>query len=267
MALKFYKMLRCYLSSSAGVKLWLVIICVIPFLGCASSPPGANQHPPRPVLETKDSISIAVLPIMDKTNSNGMATLFRDAFYSQLSVRRYRDVELHLIDRTLAAQKLSEPDLLYTQPKKDLGRMLNSDLLIFGEITTNQKLFFGVYSQMAVGATITIWDAQSGHMLWADRHIVRLHEGGVPLSLLEIPFLSFRSGYNLREKVKMRAVDELSRYLTGRIPDVASALFTSQVSKNPPVDETEIKNPEKSTRQNPQSEQMGEPIKIIPPTF
>jgi len=243
------------------------MICFLPLLGCASSPPVANQQLPCPVFENSDSISIAVLPFLDKTGSEDMAKLVRDAFYCQLSVRRYRDIELHVVDRILEAHNLSDPDVLYNLPIKELTRILDSDALVLGNITTYQKLFFGVYSQMAVGATITIWDTRSGQMVWSDQHIVRLHEGGVPFSLIEIPFISFRSGYNLRERVKMRAVDELSRYLIGRIPDPASAQFTSQVPGSHPRDETEIKNSEITTHQKAPLEGMGERSDNIPPIF
>ncbi len=248
-ALNSYKIFVNKLFSRFKVKLWLMMICFLPLLGCASSPPGVNQELPCPVFENSDSISMAVLPFMDKTGTNGMAKIVRDAFYRHLSVRRYRDIELHVVDRILEAHDLSDPDVLYNLPIKELGRLLDSDALVLGEITIYQKVFLGVYSQMAVGATITIWDTRSGQIVWFDRHVARFHEGGIPFSLIEIPFISFRSGYNLRERVKMRTVDELSRYLIGRIPDTASALNTSQVAESCPTDETGITNSEITARQ------------------
>ena len=233
------------------------MICFLPFIGCATSPPPANPELPCPVFENSESISMAVLPFMDKTGANGLAKIVRGAFYCQLSVRRYRDIELHVVDRILEAHDLSDPDVLFKLPIKELGRLLNADTLVFGEITSYQKLFLGVYSQMAVGATITIWDSRSGQIVWSDRHIARLHEGGIPFSLIELPFISFRSGYNLRERIKMRTVDELSRYLTGRIPDPASPLYTSQVTESCPKDETGIANSETTAYPQALSEDAG----------
>jgi hypothetical protein len=254
-------------SSHFKVKLWLVMSFFLPLLGCASSLPVANRELPCPVFEDSDSISIAVLPFMDKTGTTGMAKMVRNAFYCQLSMRRYRDIELHVVDRILEAHDLSDPDTLYNLPIKELGRILDSEALVLGEITTYQKLFLGVYSQMAVGATISIWDTRSGEMVWSDRHIARIHEGGIPFSLIELPFISFRSGYNLRERIKMRTVDELSRYLTGRIPDPASALYTSQVTQNCPTDEIGITKSETTARQQALSEEIGGQNDTIPPMF
>ena len=266
--LNAFKIFLNKLSSRSKVKLWLMVICFLPFLGCAASPPLANQQPPCPVFPDLDSISMAVLPFMDKTGTNGMAKMVRNAFYCHLSVRRYRDIELHVVDRILEAHDLSNPDVFYNLPIKELGRILDSDALVLGEITTYQKLFFGFYSQIAVGATISIWDTRSGRIVWSDRYIARLHEGGVPFSLLEIPLISFRSGYNLRERVIVRTVDELSRHLTGRIPDPDNALYnTSQVSENCPIEETENTNSEITASQKNLPEEIGQQNDIIPPSF
>jgi hypothetical protein len=265
--LNSYKIFVNKLSLCSKAKLWLVIICFLPLFGCAASSPVANQELPCLVFPNPDSISMAVLPFMDKTGTNGMAKMIRDAFYGHLSVRRYRDIELHVVDSILEARDLSDPEVLYNLPIKELGRILDSDALVVGEITTYQKLFLGVYSQMAVGATITIWDSRSGQIVWSDRYVARLHEGGIPFSLFEIPLISFRSGYNLREKVKMRTVDELSRYLTGRIPEPASALYTSQVAESCPRDETGITNLEITARQQALSEEVDGQNSTIPPMF
>jgi hypothetical protein len=210
---------------------------------------------------------MAVLPFVDKTGTHGMAKMVRDAFYCHLSVRQYRDIELHVVDRILEAHDLLEPDVLYNLPVKELGRLLDSDALVLGEITTYQKLFLGLYSQMAVGVTITIWDTRSGQIVWSDRHIARFHEGGIPFSLIEIPFISFRSGYNLRERVKMRTVDELSRYLAGRIPDPASAMNTRQLVESCPKDETGNANSEITARQQALSEEIDGQTETSPPLF
>jgi hypothetical protein len=200
---------------------------------------------------------MAVLPFSDRTGSNGIAELVRDAIYCHLSVRRFRDIELHVVDSVLEQHGLPDPDSLTQLQIKELGELLGTDALVLGEINTYQKLFLGVYSQMAVGATITIWDTRSGQLVWSDQHIARFHEGGIPFSLIELPFISFRSGYNLRERVKMRTVDELSRYLTDRIPDATSSPYPSQVFKNCPKDETVITNSEVTAHQQAPSEKNG----------
>ena len=103
-------------------------------------------------------------------------------------------------------------------PLKKLGRILGCDAVIFGEVIEFDRIFAGIYSQMAVGLSISMWDTRTGREIWVDEHIERHHEGGIPLALTDIPMITFRSGMVLRENAKIKAVDELSRLLTRRIP-------------------------------------------------
>ena len=214
-------------------KQLLMLIGFFSLIGCATTPPSFNQEVVRATFESYEPLSLAVLPFMDNTDSKGLANLVRRAFYGHLSVQPYRDIELHLIDQKLSEHNLTDPKVLYTMPITELGRMLECDAVVLGEITIYQKLFFGVYSQLAVGAAISIWDTRSGQMIWHDRHVARFHDGGIPFSLLEIPFLSFRSGWNLRERVTIRTVDDLTHHLVNRIPSHDVIHYTGKVQETP----------------------------------
>jgi hypothetical protein len=161
---------------------------------------------------------VAVLPFEDQTDTEGLAGLVRESFYSHLSVRPFRDVELEEVDRRLRDREISLQGGLSPQTARLLGEILDCDAVIWGEVTRFRRIFAGIYSQMAVGARVEIWDTRSGRRVWTDDHVVRYHEGGIPLNPLDIPLLSLRSGGNLRPVVKVRAVDELARYLARRVP-------------------------------------------------
>ena len=210
-------------------KQLLLFIGLFSLIGCATTSNTFHQGWSMAALERNESLTVAVLPFMDNTDSDGLADLVRRSFYGHLSVRPYRDIELHLVDQKLSEHNLTDLKLLYTMPVTELGRVLECDAVILGEITIYQKLFFGVYSQLAVGATISIWDTRSGQLIWTDQHVSRFHDGGIPFSLLEIPFLSFRSGWNLRNKVTIRTVDDLSYYLVEQIPKPATIHYTGKV--------------------------------------
>ncbi|MGD2271651.1 MAG: DUF799 family lipoprotein [Desulfobacterales bacterium] len=231
-------------SSPPTAGRWFFILCLSILMGCASTPSDPSPESPCPVIVNTNLTSIAILPFVNKTRDEEIAKLVRDAFYCHLSVRRYRDIEMHVVDRILEAHNLTDLDVLYRTPVKELGRLLDCDAVVFGEITNYQKLFLGVYSQMAVGATISVWDTRSNRMVWSDQHTARFHEGGVPFSLVEIPFISVRSGLNLRDRVKMRTLDELSRYLTARMPSPADSRYTSKIPGRVPVGDTRDTFPE-----------------------
>lgn len=173
----------------------------------------ARKNPPR---------QVAVLPFADSTQTNGLADLVRAAFYSHLSVLPFNDLELYQVDARLKDHDLSTADRIAQTPVKDLGLILGVDAVVFGEVTEFDRVFAGFYSQLSVGAAITIYDTRSGQRLWADSHVSRFHEGGLPFSIISIPLITMRSGLNLRETVKLRAVDELCRELINRIPSSKS---------------------------------------------
>ncbi len=168
----------------------------------------ANGNPPR---------TVAVLPFMNRTDTEGFGELFRVSFYSHFCARPYQDVELHLVDMRLGEKGLGPEDMDEASPE-ELGRLLGCDAVIYGEATEFSRIFAGVYSQLSVGGGITAKDARNGRLLWTDHWVTRFHEGGVPMKIWDIPLISLRSGYALRETIKIRAVDELSRALVNRIP-------------------------------------------------
>ncbi len=218
------------------VRPLLVVIGLFSLIGCVTAPNRLDQELSMAAEQSYKSFSVAVLPFVDKTDSNGLANLVRYSFYGHLSVRPYRDIELHLIDRKLSEYNLTNLKTLSSKNVSELGRLLECDALILGEITTYQKVFLGIYSQVAVGATISIWDTRSGQVIWQDQHVARFHDGGIPFSLVEIPFISFRSGWNLRERVKIRTVDDLSRHLASRIPGPDIILYMSKLTKPAIID-------------------------------
>ncbi|UCF92105.1 MAG: DUF799 family lipoprotein [Desulfobacterales bacterium] len=197
----------------------LIALSLSALAGCVSAPPpNLNQELAFAVQNLEYPRSLAVLPFANKTEAEGIEDFVRATFYSHLSVHPYRDVELYVVDQKLQAYDLRDDKKLRRMPARELGRLLDCEAVVFGEITEFRREFAGIYSQLAVGASIQIWDTRSGRKIWSDEYVARRHEGGIPLALTDLPILTIRSGLNLRETEKVRAVDELTRYLTSRIP-------------------------------------------------
>jgi hypothetical protein len=162
--------------------------------------------------------SIAILPFGNQTESEGINEFVRTTFYSHLSAKPYKDIELHEVDRKLKVHNLTNHDQFTQKSVRRLGRILGCDAIVMGEVTEYQRVYAGIYSQMAVGASIAVWDTRSGKQIWSDEHTTRHHEGGIPLALTDIAMIGIRSGLNLTESEKVKTVDELSRYLSSRVP-------------------------------------------------
>jgi hypothetical protein len=200
---------------------WMVfLICLMILCSCGSQHPFVKDNDAsndKAILRNPPK-SIAILPFGNKTEVEGIDEFVRTTVYSHLTPHPYKDIELHEVDRKLKRYHLMNYAKLCQVPAKRLGRILRCDAVVIGEVTEFQRVYAGVYSQMAVGASITIWETRSGKKLWSDHHVTRHHEGGVPLAITDLAMISIRSGLNLRDSEKVKTVDELSRHLISRVP-------------------------------------------------
>lgn len=200
-------------------KIVLTVAGILFLAGCAFSKPTVSSRPlPVAVANGDFPLSVAVLPFMNFTDTEGIAEMVRVNFYSHVSALPYRDIELDAVDARLRQFGLADREAIAKTPVKKLGRLLGCDAVIFGSVFEFGRMFAGLYSTMSVGASIHVWDTRTGRKIWSERHIARDHEGGVPLTLLDIPMITLRTGFNLRNATKIKAVDELTRELAANLP-------------------------------------------------
>jgi hypothetical protein len=220
-------------------RVWLTILVAVSVLllagGCMSRRQVVYQEMDSPNGVSRPR-SIAILPFHNATDTPGLGQMVRQSLYDHLSHRRFKDVELTVVDQALNDPGGIPVDPLTPDVLRNLGERLGCDAVVTGRVTELERLFMGVYSQLSVGADITIHDTHDGRRLWSDSHVARLHDGGLPLTPLGLPLSGVRSGWNLRDSQIIRAVDELTRALADRIPEpdtpmaVASAVrFELQV--------------------------------------
>jgi len=207
--------------SGRGKGIWIaVVISLIVLCGCGAKLPfikDSDENAQRVILRNPPK-SIAILPFGNQTDSEDISKIVRTTLYSHMSVHPYKDIELHEVDRKLRRYDLMAYEKFRGVSAKRLGRILRCDAVVVGEVTEFQKFYAGIYSQMAVGASITVWDTRTGKKIWSDEHVTRNHEGGIPLAITDLAMIGIRSGMNLTESEKIATVDELSRHLIGRVP-------------------------------------------------
>lgn len=193
--------------------------------GCAREPVRAANalHPNR---QGDYPRSVAVLPFTDLTGTPGLAESMRVEFYAHMSILPFEDVELHVIDEALRRQRLDRPEAISRTPVKALGRILGCDAVILGNVYEFQRIFAGFYSSMNIGLSLQVWDTRTAEVVWSDRYTARIHDGGLPLTFFDVPMITLRSGLNLRDTVKLHAIDEACRYLVHRIPTPTSVVST-----------------------------------------
>ena len=190
---------------------------------------------------------IAVLPF--ETSSDGkpdsqnitlsQTQSIRRAFYAHISPHGTRDVEIPRVDFLLS--KLSR-----TQ-QKDLGligRTLDCDTLVFGQVFEHGSSYLGLYSRVAVGARLKMIRARDGAMLWEGEHVAASHGGDIPFSPIGIAAGLINAAMNLQEEILLEVIDALARRLVSTIPDSRVAVLEEPLS--PP--EVVIRKPSKDAK-------------------
>jgi hypothetical protein len=247
-----------------GKRIWIAVVISFIFLcGCGAKLPFIKDSDAeaQKVIHRNPPKSIAILPFGNQTDSEDIDEIVRTTLYSHLSAQPYKDIELYEVDRKLKRFNLNAYEKLSHVSAKRLGRILRCDAVVVGEVTEFQKVYAGLYSQMAVGASITVWDTRTGKKIWSDEHVTRSHEGGIPLAITDLAMIGIRSGMNLTESEKIKTVDELSRHFTSHIPipDLNSNRKGSKLvslkrltkTKNQISDSPELENLGKQTKRRP----------------
>ena len=151
--------------SGRGKGRWIaVVISLIVLCGCGAKLPFVkdSDDTAQQVILRNPPKSIAILPFGNQTDSEDIDEIVRTTFYSHLSAQPYQDIELYEVDRKLRRYNLMEYEKLSDVSAKRLGRILHCDAVVVGEVTEFQRVYAGIYSQMAVGASITVWDTRTG---------------------------------------------------------------------------------------------------------
>jgi Flp pilus assembly protein TadD len=115
---------------------------------------------------------------------------------------------------------------------KNVSAATGCDTLMSGEITDRQTRFWGVYSEVKIGANITITRVSTGSVIWRGKHTAVVRDGGLPINPISIIGGSISAGMNLRDEQVIRTTNDLARRLVTAIPhlrfrDKDSDLFAS----------------------------------------
>ncbi|MGE0820641.1 MAG: SPOR domain-containing protein [Candidatus Binatia bacterium] len=185
---------------------------------------------------------VCVLPFIDRTDTPGLADQVRRSFAGQLSVKHFIDVELYRIDDQLEAVGPDWRNLTVQQ----LGRTLGCEALIYGEVTKASRLYLALYSQLTLEGNIQMVETEAGQTLVHDAYATKFRSAGVPLSPLSIVPDAVKNLSNLSDEQMTRAVDDLSRHLAMRIPDLPDleSPQPAQFAQTPPPSSASAPIPE-----------------------
>ncbi|MGE4296905.1 MAG: GNA1162 family protein [Desulfovibrionaceae bacterium] len=146
--------------------------------------------------------------------------ILRRAFYNQLASLRFRDLELADVDARLArsgaGNATTAASLLANDPAR-LRRILGVDAVVTAEVTHFDRLYFGIFSQVAVGCRVTMTDLASGEVVWRAEQVSRGAGGGPSISPFGLAMSALQSIWNMREVQLLRETDEIFREMVSTL--------------------------------------------------
>ena len=179
--------------------------------------------------------SIAVAPFELALNNSlsinfedeNPADIVRRGLYNHISSLPFQDLELYEIDKRLHNAGIDTPEKIYTllqkNPKK-LKSILGVDALVTGQVTHFDRVFVGIFSQIAVGCEVKMWDLNTGKLLWRAKHVSRAAGGGISLTPIGLALDGLAALWNMRGAAMLEQTDNLFREIVSTIELPRSAL-------------------------------------------
>lgn len=188
-----------------------------------------------PYFKKHKPASVAVLPFQYPqkkhfqidAEASDPVNIVRRGMYNHVASLPFKDLEIYDIDRRLKNAGLNDirdvEALIRNDPKK-LRSILGVDAVVSGTVTHFDRIFAGIYSQVAVGCEVNMWDLKKGQLLWHARHVSRAHAGGISLSPIGLAMATVAALWNLRETELLSQTDALFREIVSTMEVPASAL-------------------------------------------
>ena len=140
--------------------------------------------------------------------------LVRNALYGHLAPRKYKDVELALVDEYLyGPSKISD--------SRELLSSLECDALLRAKITKFTNEFYVTYSVTKVGLSVDLINAKK-EVIWSVSKEARSDAGAIPLSPFGLASGLFFATRNKHDEIAFRMIDAVARQVLGHLPDRVS---------------------------------------------
>ncbi|MDX8412799.1 MAG: DUF799 family lipoprotein, partial [Mariprofundales bacterium] len=156
---------------------WVGLISIVLLMsGCAASNksgmvaiPGITTSSAKsvPTKAATDALptTVAVLPFINTTGQKEAFHIVRTTMFNHFSSRNYRAMHLNDVDQRLKAAGWLDAAQMQGVDSVQLMKTLGVDGLLYGEITHFDRIFLGVYAQIAIGVRLRLIN-HDGKEIW-----------------------------------------------------------------------------------------------------
>jgi len=185
-----------------------------------------------PSLLDRPPQTVAVLPFLNRTDQKEAFDIVRCSFHGHFSKLNYTPLPLFKVDHALSQAGLDTPEKVAQASPIKLREILQVDAIIRGEVTHYERVYVGVYSQVAVGAEVWMLDGKTAKELWWAKDVSRKHGGGISTTPVGLILTAVATAFNVRQIELLRSSDDLFRDMVKTIPQppLAQALRPPSIS-------------------------------------
>jgi len=182
------------------------------------------------VTELEEKLTTASL---ERTVDWDLAEKIRGTFYSAFSDKRFRDIDRYLVDKKLKeAGYLTRREILTAPPQK-LGKILDVDALIYGDVLRYQTLYLIVFSSKSVKMSAKMVSVKDGKILWEATHSKTSWIGSVPTSIIGIVVTLFDT---LAHLLGRKTITEVAFIMCGQMAETIPDYFVIEEIGPPKID-------------------------------
>ena len=193
----------------------IVVIVSVLLAGCATGATSTDSAGARKELPR----TIAVLPLVPPAKDREEpARIVGRTLYGSLAATPYDVLKPQVVEERLVRASLGDPRVAAAKDASELARILGVDGIVYGELTHWDRIFVGIYAQVASGAHIRLVNARTGQTLFERNEVRRSHAGGLATDPVSAAIQIAQSALKLREIELIRASDDLVRALVKDLP-------------------------------------------------
>jgi hypothetical protein len=145
--------------------------------GCGVTTSQITKGEYYPKLYTKQPKSILVLPAKNTTTSVDATNHFRYTITQPLAEKGYYVFPVHLVDAFFKSENISDTEIIRNIPAKKLQEIFGADAILYVDINAWDTGYAVVSSNVDVGLSFSLVDANSGEEIWQNNAYAYSYEG------------------------------------------------------------------------------------------